>query len=448
MKKPRLKSIRLKFALIFIGVLLVSCATAFFVSASILNNYFKNYFHSYIEDILESANAVAEQGGLSPEETARILSNSHYTIDARTEEELKALSLSPEQLRLLHVGEPIALPMKGRAVSIAPIPSKPGSYFVFTLPVIGTIMENVRSLSMFGLFLCACIGTVLLSLAVSFVTKPIKRLTDGTKKVAEGDFTVRVKNDSADEIGTLVNNFNLMTEQLGNIEYLRKDFVSNVSHEFKNPIASILGFAKLMKRPDTDRQQLMSYLDIIEEEAGRLSHLSANLLNLSRIENRTLSKKVVTFPLDEQIRKIILLFADKWEAKNIAFDLQLDKTLYRGDDELIAQIWINLLDNAIKFTGTGGNISVLLRSSPEQAVVTVADDGVGIPRDKLQRIFEKFYQADDSHATKGSGLGLSIVKSILTLTGGSVAVTSEEGEGTVFVVKLPMIPANLPPSGK
>lgn len=226
---------------------------------------------------------------------------------------------------------------------------------------------------------------------------------------------------------------------------MRRDFLSNVSHEFKTPIASIQGFAKLLKSPELSEEERESYLQIIEEESGRLSNLSSNMLKLTKIENQSIVPQKNRFSLDEQIRKAILLFVSRWEAKNIEMDIQLDKVDFYGDEELMQQVWVNLIDNAVKFTGEGGNIAVYLRQIGTEVIVTVADDGVGIPEDKQQRIFEKFYQADTSHASHGNGLGLSIVKSIIDLVGGAIDWQSREGEGTRFTIWLsnkPPVPEN------
>ena len=300
--------------------------------------------------------------------------------------------------------------------------------------------RNISDVVVFGLILCNFLGGMLMWLAVTFITRPIKKLTAATKKVAIGNFDVNVNYSKKDEIGTLISNFNLMTKELGHMEYMRKDFLTSVSHEFKTPIASIKGFAKLLESPDTTPEDARKYLSIIEEEAGRLSNLTSNILRLTNIENQAILSKPVKFSLDEQLRKTILLFTDRWESKKLDMDIQLDRVDYEGDDELTQQIWINLIDNAIKFSEPHGTVSVYLRKVGDDITVTVADNGIGIAEEKQARIFDKFYQADSSHSTSGNGLGLSIVKSILDLIHGSIELNSKEEEGTVFTVRLKQYP--------
>ena len=284
---------------------------------------------------------------------------------------------------------------------------------------------------------CSC-GSLLMWLAVSLTTRPIQQLTSATKKVAKGNFDVRVDYHSLvnDEVGVLIQNFNQMAEKLENMEYMRKDFLSSVSHEFKTPIASIKGSAALLLEKRVSEEEAQNYLAIIKEEAGRLSNLVSNMLRLTNVENPAVPIEPVRFALDEQIRKTILLFTSLWEEKRLEMDIQLDKTEFEGDEELIQQIWINLIENAIKFSEENGTVSIYLRQVGDDAVVTIADGGIGIPEEKQAHIFEKFYQADPSHSSNGNGLGLSIVKSILDRIGGSVEVKSKEGQGAVFVVRL------------
>lgn len=290
----------------------------------------------------------------------------------------------------------------------------------------------------FSFSICFICGSSLMWLAVSFITRPIQQLTSATKKVAKGNFDVRVDYHILvnDEVGILIQNFNLMAEKLKNMEYMRKDFLSSVSHEFKTPIASIKGSASLLLEKRVNEEEAQNYLSIIKEESGRLSNLVSNILRLTNVENLAVPVEPVQFSLDEQIRKTILLFTSFWEDKHLEMDVQLDKTEFVGDEELIQQVWINLIENAIKFSETEGTVSIYLRQAGDDTVVTITDDGIGIPEEKQVHIFEKFYQADPSHSASGNGLGLSIVRSILDRIGGSIEVNSKEGQGTVFIVRL------------
>lgn len=241
-------------------------------------------------------------------------------------------------------------------------------------------------------------------------------------------------------MGVVVRNFNWMVGELRNIEYLRKDFVSSVSHEFKTPIAAIQGSVKLLTSAPYGKlseEKFQKYTRLISDETDRMASLSSNLLRLSRLENQSTAENPTVFSLDEQIRRCILLLENQWHARHIDLDIQLDRADYRGDEELVQQLWLNLLSNAIKFTGEGGNISVKLRRVVGGLRVEIADDGIGMSPETQQRIFEKFYQGDGSHSREGNGLGLSIVKRILDLHGGAIKYESAPGAGTTCTVTLP-----------
>ncbi len=281
------------------------------------------------------------------------------------------------------------------------------------------------------------IGSVLIVIAVAMIARPIKAVSEATKKVANGDFDIRLTVKGKDELAVLAQNFNIMTEALSRNDYIHRDFVSNVSHEFKTPIASIKGFGKLLKDPDLLETQRQEYIDIIVDESDRLWKLSANVLKLSELENGVLGLRKEAFALDEAIRRVILLLQEKWEAKNIDLDIQLDDTIYQGDPELMAMVIINLLTNAINHSPTAGHISIALHKTAKEVVIEIADTGKGIAKEDQQKIFDRFYKADQSRSTPGTGLGLTISQRIVTLHGGTIGVESEPGKGSRFLVRLP-----------
>ena len=288
--------------------------------------------------------------------------------------------------------------------------------------------------SLVALILSALIGSLLLFLALNRITKPIIHISDCAKKVTSGDFSVRVKHTSKDEIGTLADNFNSMVDGLSKMEYLRKDFMSSVSHEFKTPIAAIQGFAELISDDNTMFDERLEYSRILKEETTRLSKLCSNMLRLSGLDSGTMVLKPVRFSLDEQIRKVIVLLADLWQEKNLTIDTDLEKIDFYGDEELLHQVWLNLLDNAIKFSEKSGNVSVSCAKAGEFAVVCINNMGKIIDEQNKERIFEKFYQCDKSHSQSGNGLGLSIVKRIVDISGGEISFESSTQNGTTFKV--------------
>ncbi len=259
-------------------------------------------------------------------------------------------------------------------------------------------------------------------------------------RIAHGDFSVFVPVNEHDPFSELAESINRMARELGSMENLRQDFISNVSHEIQSPLTSIAGFAELLKSETLSKEQRAHYIDVIETEAGRLSKLSENLLRLSTLESSEEPLNVKTFSLDKQIQNAVLVLEPQWEAKDIDMSLSLDKSAYNGDEGLLSQVWINLIHNAIKFTPENGNISVTLTSGAEKAVCRISDTGCGISEEDRLRIFERFYKADRSRerVKGGNGLGLSLVKKIVELHGGNVSVDSRVGEGSIFTVTLPI----------
>lgn len=284
---------------------------------------------------------------------------------------------------------------------------------------------------------CIIIGTIITGFVGRTILQPIHDLSKATSEVARGNFAVRVREPSDNEYGTLARNFNKMAQELSGIETLRGDFISNVSHEFKTPLASIQGFAKLLQDESLSPEDKREYTQIIIDETSRLTKLSSNILRLTKLENQTTIGKKNRFSIDEQIRKIILMLEPEWSKKNIDLDIDLEDVFYVGNEELMGQVWQNVINNAIKFTSEGGEIRVRLFRSDNGIVVKISDNGPSIPADKIEKIFEKFYQADHSRATEGNGLGLALVKRIIDLSGGHISVENLYEGGVCFNVELP-----------
>ncbi|MGN1111062.1 MAG: ATP-binding protein [Oscillospiraceae bacterium] len=286
------------------------------------------------------------------------------------------------------------------------------------------------------------IGALLAFVAANAFLKPLSELVKATKRVTNGDYTIRLQSDmwtryTVKELKELIADFNEMTEELQNTELFRNDFISSFSHEFKTPLVSIRGFARELYEGDLTEEQRREFTKIILDETEYLSVLSQNTLLMTSLENREIVTDKTRFSLDEQLRSCMLSLEPQWSEKNIEIDMEsLDEVDFFWNEHLLSQVWYNLFGNAVKFTEKGGTIRVECRKNDDEIVVTVADNGCGIPGNALPHIFDKFYQADSSHATKGNGLGLSLVKRIVELCGGSVSVSSRVGEGTEFVVRL------------
>lgn len=300
-------------------------------------------------------------------------------------------------------------------------------------PNVNRILVGLKNAVTYGLV----IGIAMILVVARGIIKPIRELTEATKKVANGDFKVNVKTRRNDEIKELSDNFNIMVKELNSIEYLRKDFVSNISHEFKTPIAAIQGFTKLLANDDLSKEERKEYTDIILEETNRLSNLSSNMIKISKFEHQKIITNRKEYRLDEQIRKAIIMLEEKINQKNIKVTLNAEPIIINQDADLIMEIWINLLNNAVKYSKQDDKIDINLYDEEDFVKVTIKDNGIGIAKEKQSRVFEKFYQVEKSHSADGSGLGLAIVERIIKLIEGKIELESEEGKGTTFTVYIP-----------
>ena len=288
---------------------------------------------------------------------------------------------------------------------------------------------------------CALIGAVLASFLGRYYLRPLKQVIRATKEIKKGNFKVRLEkggNPQA-EMNDLIDNFNEMAKELDGIELFRNDFINNFSHEFKTPIVSIRGFAKELEMDGLSPAERQEYAHIIAEEADRLAHLSANVLELSKLENQQIVTDREAFYLDEQLRQCILMQESAWTAKSIEMIPELEEIRYFGSEEILAHVWNNLLANAIKFTPDGGEIRVQAFCTAQEVTVRICDTGIGMSEEVRARVFEKFYQGETSHAHKGYGIGLTLAQRAAVLSGGSIEVESTLGEGSTFTVTLPTV---------
>ncbi len=317
---------------------------------------------------------------------------------------------------------------------------------VFILIKVGAFSGSEEDFQLIPSILVMLLISLVIGFVIAFFSsrvplKPINNLINKMNRLSEGDFNARLEFGGAlsthpafKEIST---SFNKMAEELGNTELLRNDFINNFSHEFKTPIVSIYGFAKLLKREDITDEQRKAYLQSIEEESMRLSSMATNVLSLSKVENQTILTNLSTFNISEQIRGVLLLSEEKWSKKNIKLVLDFNEYQIEADEEQLRLVWINLIDNAIKFSPNGGKIEIDIILANELLVVKIINECEEIPKEKLEKLFNKFYQADQSHASQGNGIGLAIVKRIVDLHLGNISVCCENGE-IVFEVKLPL----------
>ncbi|MGO4928882.1 ATP-binding protein [Fundicoccus sp. Sow4_F4] len=280
------------------------------------------------------------------------------------------------------------------------------------------------------------IGTLVTTLFSSIPLKPVHILIEGMDQLAHGNFDARITLGNNQLAQRLENSFNQMAEELGQTEMLRSDFINNFSHEFKTPIMSIRGFAKLLQKNHLPEEKRAEYLAIIIDEMTRLADLSTNALNLTKIENQIILTEVTSFNLSEQLRNSILLLEQKWAQKQLRILPEFDEYTIDANEELLKQVWINLLDNAIKFSPENKSIRITLEAIDEFYHVNIYNTGPVIEEENLRKLFNKYWQADSSHSGSGSGIGLSIAKSVVDLHNGQIIVDSRP-QWTRFSVNLP-----------
>ena len=278
------------------------------------------------------------------------------------------------------------------------------------------------------------LGFVLSLFMTRLVLSPFNELLDGLTKLSSGEYSTRIKTGNGQAWQTVADRFNGLANELEKTEILRADFVNAFSHEFKTPINSINGLITLMKKGGLSEEKQREYLTIIEEETHRLASMTTNILTLTKLENQGIVTNKTKFNLSEQMRSCVLLLERKWTAKKLNLSLDFDEQDVYGNEDMLSQVWVNLLDNAIKFSETGGELGVRIWAEREKVYTEISNQGVQIPEEDKERIFQKFYRLDDAHAKEGNGIGLSIVKRIVDLHDGEIFVQSKQGKTTFTVV--------------
>ena len=308
---------------------------------------------------------------------------------------------------------------------------------VFTRDNIGTAAKltfgNVLLITMLS-------GTIDYLRRKQMVERPVKRILEATEKIMQGDFTVRIKpvKEFAGETGfnEIIKAINKMTAELQGTETLRTDFIANVSHELKTPLAVMGNYATMLQKPGICEEDRVEYAKAISQSSRRLAALITNILKLNKLENQQIFPQLDEYDLGEQLCENLLQFEEVWENKNLNIETDMEENVrIRSDAELLSLVWNNLISNAVKFTPEGGTIGVSLKTEGNLVVISVRDTGCGIQPEVGRHIFEKFYQGDTSHATQGNGLGLALVKRVVEILGGEIGVQSVYGRGSTFTVK-------------
>lgn len=328
------------------------------------------------------------------------------------------------------------------------------SCIISTAITIGAIKIFYKEAITYEKLVLVCILILVLALIIAWfslwvgaghLTKPLIDVSNTVKQVAEGNFKVNIKRRNTtdceyeyiNEVDELAKNVNKMVAELDGMDYMRKDFMSNVSHEIKTPIAAITGFTEILLDGSIDESERQEYLEVINKESMRISRLCENMLHMSRLDSQVIVANLQKIRLDEQLRKCIILLSEKWSEKEIDFSINLEKVSIFSDADMLQQVWINLIDNAIKYSGENCKIDISVKRLNDKSVkVSIRDNGIGIEEEKLHRIFDKFYQCEESHKKSGSGLGLSISKRIVELLNGTIECKSKKDSGTTFEVTL------------
>ncbi|WP_214723287.1 ATP-binding protein [Exiguobacterium sp. s143] len=347
---------------------------------------------------------------------------------------------SLNQVQSLSSSERDQLQRKGE-ITIGGVWLEPSQYirqtetgYLVSTPIAGQrILDGLRTSAGIGIVITIGVAFILTWLAVTLVTRRIRRISEAAIEVTNGNYDVSIKEGGNDEVALLVENFNHMTEALRRNDHLAKDLVASISHELKTPIASIQGFSRLLlTEENSDKRQ--QYLTIMEQESTRLSRLTSNLVRLSRLDHQTIIERK-RYRLDEQLRTCLLLLERQWTEKSLRLELDLPDLSVEWEEELMQHVWLNLLENAIRFSPESGVLEVTL-SEGKNIRVTIRDEGPGIAEQDLPYVFDRFYQGEQSRANEGHGLGLSIVKRIIDLHDGELTIKNHPDQGAIVTVTL------------
>ena len=300
---------------------------------------------------------------------------------------------------------------------------------IIRVPNLGVLLVTIAIASI-------VVGTILSAILGKIPMRPVYNLINGLNTLAAGNYNVRLDMKLPKAGKYLEDSFNILAEELQNTEMLRSDFVNNFSHEFKTPLVSIKGFARLLQKENLPEEKKQKYISIILEESSRLADMATKVLDLTKLENQSILTDVTEYNLSEQLRESILLLEKKWMEKELDISAEFGECQVYANQEMLKQVWINLLDNAIKYSIPGGTVAVCISRQEKSISVSVTNHGSTIKDEEKERIFHKFYQGENASTEKGNGIGLAIVRRIVELHNGAVQVDSKESQ-TTFTVTLP-----------
>lgn len=449
-----IKSLYIRLILTFIGAVLVSTIIGFAITIRLFNDQLtaivedsmisggKTIIQSYRQSYPDNLDALIQGMRALPAYSIRLFGPEGKPLHETESQVDEELQVDDAVLRsVLDGGIYRGKPGKGfRHMAVGlPFSIEGRPYALFLAPHVDKIAFAIGVLFRTEILIVLFFGSVFIMVSAIFIVRPLKRLTKATRRMARGDFSTRLHTKSKDEIGQLTRSFNQMAHELGTLEQIRRQFVSDVSHEIQTPLQSIKGFTQALKQKKLDEAGRMRLLTIIEEESNRLSRMTTDLLQLSSLEIDHPSMDFRKYRLDKQLRNVMSVLEPQWSSKQLDVEFDMEDVSIVADPDKLNQLWTNLLGNAIKFTGEQGRIRVSAEVRHGCVEVSIADNGRGIPEEELQHIFKPFYKVDKARdrSVPGNGIGLSIVKRIVDLHEGDIRITSQEGAGTTVKVILP-----------
>jgi signal transduction histidine kinase len=445
----KIKSLYTRIVIIYISTIIFSLLAAYLgtnilyydhskdeMRKILLNNANKmiDIYHStHADDLLAFLNAYSGTSGtklqLYNSKGVPLLENEHFNVkEEYVQKVLSGVKTDNFNQFITHV------PLVG-----IPFQEDGKEYAIFLTNEKNQFFEQLMSSVHLMYIVILFFGSLLIIIAARYVVHPLLKLTDATRKMAQGNFDIVLPTKRKDEIGTLSSSFNEMAKELKKLDLMRRDFVANVSHEIQSPLTSISGFSKALKQKNIDEEKRIHYLNIIEEESERLSRLSRNLLRLSHLQHDQLQLNMTRFRLDEQLRNVVISLEPQWSAKNLTLKIDLTMITIEADEDQLKQVWTNLINNGIKFTPPYGKITIHAIAKNNMITVSITDNGIGISPEERNDIFKPFHKTDKSRGSsiKGNGLGLAIVKQIVSLHKGDIEVSEGVQGGAKFIIKIP-----------
>ncbi|GIP28404.1 two-component sensor histidine kinase [Paenibacillus sp. J23TS9] len=460
-----MKSLYMRIVLTTIAVMMLSSVLAF-VAANIFYQYeLKPANDSKVTHVAENIKHFYETNPVEEREpylqNIGMLGYQIYVVDPRGSGifyggEFRNQELSPSIIRQVQQGQVYHgikhFPSKAfitgffdnTLINTIGIPLQNGTdtYALFVRPNVDMLFGELHIFLAVIVVLIILLSILLVVISTRYIVKPITKLTEATRLISQGTYHLKLNVNRKDEIGRLASHFSQMAKGLEQLEAMRQEFVSNVSHEIQSPLSSIQGFSQTLQSGGVSEEQRKHYLSVIESEARRMSQMSRQLLMLASLDKEEEVLEKTSFNVAEQIKEVLLTTEWSWREKELALNMQLPEVSISADQKLLHQVWVNLMTNSVKFTPEGGTISIRLHQDEQNCYVDFKDSGIGISEENLPHIFNRFYKADKARSRHegetGSGLGLAITHKIISMHGGIITVESREGSGTEFHIRLPL----------